>query len=542
MDLTIYRFLFSQAGSGRNRIVAATLIAGVANAAFMVIVNSVARDFSEISVRYFLMFILCIVIYVRSKRFALLGTTQVVQQNLAQTNLRIIDCVRRMGLDGFDEVGGRTIYRSLLEHGEIIYESSRMAVSATSGAIMLLFSSIYIYLLSPTAFWITLLVMGVGVMIYQLNQARTAAALRAYKANEVRFFTLLDHFLTGFKELKVNTRKGDDLYANFLESTLAETGRLKLETEKSFVSSIVLSQSLFFLLMGAMVFLLPNFELTTPETTIAIVAVVLFIAGPIGIIVDSIPMLSKARLAIDSLQRLEKELVRRDDHSNSPAGGGDGNFAEIVLQGVIYSYRQENQALFSLGPLDLTIRQGEVLFITGGNGSGKTTLMKLLAGLYYPHSGTIQLDGATLSRGDYGPYRELFSVIFTDFHLFDRLYGYRQADPARVEEWLRRLQIADKTGYSQEEGFNNLNLSTGQRKRIALICALIEDRPICLFDEVAADQDPEFREFFYRQFLPELKAQGKTIIAISHDDRYFDLADKMIKLECGTILRGSERI
>lgn len=540
MDLTIYRFLFSQAGARRTKIVTATLIAGVANAAFMVIVNSVARDFAEISVRYFLMFILCIVVYIQSKRYALLGTTQVVQQNLSQTNLRIIDNVRRMGLDGFDEIGGRTIYRSLIEHGEIIYESSRMAVSATSGAIMLLFSSIYIYLLAPAAFWITLLVIGVGVMVYQLNQSRTAAALRAYQANEVRFFALLDHFLSGFKELKVNTRKGDDLYSNFLEATLEETDRLKLNTERSFVSSIVLSQSLFFLLMGAMVFLLPNFELTTPETTIAIVAVVLFVAGPIGIIVDSIPMLSKARLAIDSLQRLEKELASRDDHSRQGEKASVSGFEQIVLKGVIYNYRREDQALFTLGPLDLTIRQGEILFITGGNGSGKTTLMKLLSGLYYPQSGIIQRDAAPLGRADYAPYRELFSVIFTDFHLFDRLYGYRQADPEQVEEWLRRLQIADKTGYSREEGFTNLNLSTGQRKRIALICALIEDRPICLFDEVAADQDPEFREFFYREFLPALKAQGKTIIAISHDDRYFDLADRMIKLECGSISRRSE--
>lgn len=536
MDLTIYRFLFGQAGEQRNRIMAATVIAGVANAAFMVIVNSVARNFSEISVRYFLLFILCIAIYVCAKRYALLGTTAVVQQNLSRANLRIIEKVRRVSLDGFDEVGERTIYRSLVEHGEIIYESSRMAVSATSGAIMLLFSSLYIYCLSPSAFWITLLVIVIGVMVYQLNQARTATALREYQDNEGRFFTLLDHFLAGFKELKVNTGKGDDLYDHFLEATLQETSRLKLNTERRFVSSIVLSQSLFFILMGAMVFILPNFELTTPETTIAIVAIVLFVAGPIGIIVDSIPMLSKARLAIDSLQNLEEELLRRDDHTTAPLSPEPGPFARINLRGVIYSYRRDEQSLFSLGPLDLDIRRGEILFITGGNGSGKTTLMKLLAGLYYPQSGIVQLDGATLRRSDYAAYRALFAVIFTDFHLFDRLYGYRQTDPAEVNDWLRRLEIADKTGYRRDEGFDNLNLSTGQRKRIALVCALIENRPICLFDEVAADQDPEFREYFYGRFLPELKAQGKTIVAISHDDRYFAHADRVIKLECGTLL------
>lgn len=540
MDLTIYKFLFSNAGVSRKRIIAATVISGSANAAFMVIVNSVASDFSEINVRYFLMFILCILIYVQAKKYALLGTSQVVQRNISQTTLRIISRARKMGLDDFDRIGAQTIYRSLLEHSEIIYESSRMAVSATAGAVMLFFSSIYIYLLSPAAFWIITLVLGVGIAIYQLNQAQTSVTIKKFRSHEVRFFRLLDHFLQGFKELKVNQRKGEDLYDNYLRKTLRETDDLKLKTEQGFVSSIILSQTLFFLLMGAMVFLLPNFELTTPETNIAIVAVVLFVAGPIGIIVDSIPMLSKARMAIDSLQELERELESHDDQSNGAVPPPLENFQQITLRDVLYSYRKDNQSLFSLGPLDLTIRQGQLLFITGGNGGGKTTLMKLLAGLYYPQSGSIQLDGNTLKRGDYGSYRTLFATIFTDFHLFDRLYGYRQTDPTEVERLLQRVQIADKTGYSQTGGFDNLDLSTGQRKRIALICALIEDRPICLFDEVAADQDPAFREFFYREFLPELKAQGKTVLAVSHDDRYFDVADELIKLECGKISRRSD--
>jgi putative ATP-binding cassette transporter len=263
---------------------------------------------------------------------------------------------------------------------------------------------------------------------------------------------------------------------------------------------------------------------------------VLFVAGPIGIIVDSIPMLSKARMAIDSLQKLEDKLAEHNDQTNQEQARPQTQFSQISLQKVLYSYTRDKHSLFHLGPLDLTINRGRILFITGGNGSGKTTLMKILAGLYYPQAGTIRLDQAPLKRSDYDTYRSLFSAIFTEFHLFDRLYGYRQTPIDKVQQLLRRFQIAEKTDYTAESGFENLDLSTGQRKRIALICALIEDRPICLFDEVAADQDPEFREFFYRTFLPELQSQGKTIIAISHDDRYFDVADTLIKLDCGTKL------
>ncbi|PLX80171.1 MAG: cyclic peptide export ABC transporter [Desulfuromonas sp.] len=533
MDLTIYRFLFRNAGAERTRILASTLVSGAANAAFMVVVNSVARDFSQISVRFFLMFIACLLAYVLAKKYALLETSRVVQHNLSQTNLRIIDKARKLGLDDFDRIGAQTIYRSLLEHNEIIYESSRMAVSASSGAVMLLFSSAYIYILSPVAFWIIALVLVTGIVIYQSLQAQTSAALRDFQANEERFFGILDHFLHGFKELKINHRKEHDLYENFLTTTLHKTDALKFKTEQGFVSSIILSQTLFFMLMGAVVFILPNYELTTPETTIAIVAVVLFVAGPIGIIVDSIPMLSKSRMAIDSLQRLEQRLEESDDLTSDQPVAPLESFEQISLHQLLYTYTKDRQALFSLGPLDLTIEPGQLLLVTGGNGSGKTTLMKLLAGLYFPQGGSISLNGKPLKRSDYGQYRSLFAAIFTDFHLFDRLYGYRQTDVEQVDRLLRRFQIADKTTYRQVLGFDNLDLSTGQRKRIALICALIENRPICLFDEVAADQDPPFREFFYREFLPELKQQGKTIIAISHDDRYFDVADHLVKLDCG---------
>ncbi len=535
MDLSIYHFLFKDAGHQRVRIVAASLIAGVANALFMVIVNTVASDFSEISIRHFLLFLLCIFIYILSKRFALLSTAQLVQANLSATHTRLIGQVNNLSLDSFDKIGSQTIYRSLVENSEIIYESSRMAVSAASGAVMLLCSAVYVYFLSPAAFWITVLALIVGISIYQVFQRQTAQALRRYKINETRFFTLLGHFLSGFKELKVNAGKHQDIYQHFLATNRDDGKTLKNETEKGFVSSIILSQTLFFMLIGCIAFLLPTYNLTTPETTIAIVAVVLFISGPIGIIVDSIPMLSKARMAIEDLNLLEKNLQDADDRTSSSRPAMIQRFQEIRLENVSYSYQKNAHALFQLGPLNLSIKQGEILFVTGGNGSGKTTLMKLLAGLYFPQGGAIKVDGTTVTRSLYHGYRSLFSVIFTDFHLFDRLYGYRQVEAERIEALLQQFHIADKTGYSQEQGFETLDLSTGQRKRIALVNAMIEDRPVCLFDEVAADQDPAFREYYYRTFLPQLKAAGKTIIAISHDDRYFDVADHLLTLECGVI-------
>lgn len=190
--------------------------------------------------------------------------------------------------------------------------------------------------------------------------------------------------------------------------------------------------------------------------------------------------------------------------------------------------------------MNLVITAGEVLFIVGGNGSGKSTLMKVLTGLYPATAGELRVDGRSLGPENVAAYREMYSPIFSDFHLFSRLYGLLDVDDQAVLDLLRQMQISDKTSF-QNGRFTKRDLSTGQRKRLAMIVALLEDRPICLFDEWAADQDPEFRRYFYEELIPSLKRRGKTVIAVSHDDRYFHCADRVVTLEYGKI-RASQRM
>jgi putative ATP-binding cassette transporter len=180
-------------------------------------------------------------------------------------------------------------------------------------------------------------------------------------------------------------------------------------------------------------------------------------------------------------------------------------------------------------------RSGEIVFITGGNGSGKTTLMKLLAALYRPDSGHIVLGDIALSPATEAWIRDQISIIFSDFHLFRRLYGLGTQDPERVAALLREMQIDQKTAI-QGDSFTTINLSTGQRKRLALIVTILEDKPVVIFDEWAADQDPSFRRKFYEEILPGLKAKGKIVICVTHDDRYFDVADRRLKMEFGRMV------
>jgi putative ATP-binding cassette transporter len=192
-----------------------------------------------------------------------------------------------------------------------------------------------------------------------------------------------------------------------------------------------------------------------------------------------------------------------------------------------------------VGPLDLELRPGELLFVVGGNGSGKTTMAKLLTGLYAPEGGQLLWNGAAVTDQNREAYRNTFSAIFADFHLFENLRGVPSEElTGAVEEYLRLFSLEKKLQIVDGR-FSTTSLSTGQRKRLAMLVALLEDRPFYLFDEWAADQDPEFREVFYRKLLPELAARGKGVVVITHDDRFFHLAHRVIKLEYGRLVAAA---
>jgi putative ATP-binding cassette transporter len=250
----------------------------------------------------------------------------------------------------------------------------------------------------------------------------------------------------------------------------------------------------------------------------------------VSAIFDLLPLIARGRIALDRIAALALEPV--------VAGGpASAAFDRLVLDGVAHAYhREQEDDRFVLGPIDLTIRRGELIFIVGGNGSGKTTLAKLITGLYAPEAGAIELDGEPVDDAGRDGYRQLFSAVFAEFHVFDALLGVASDDrtAARIAHYLRRLHLDRKVSITGGV-LSTTALSTGQRKRLALLVAYLEDRPIYVFDEWAADQDPAFKAVFYLELLRELRELGKTVIVISHDDRYFHVADRVLRLESGRL-------
>jgi putative pyoverdin transport system ATP-binding/permease protein len=253
-------------------------------------------------------------------------------------------------------------------------------------------------------------------------------------------------------------------------------------------------------------------------------------------LLNQIPAMERAYLAAERIEELGFSLSTAKPESLAPSSTPDTNWQQLELVNVTHSYRQDGgTAEFQLGPINLTIYPGELIFLIGGNGSGKTTLVKLLMGLYEPEAGEIRVDDKLVTMAERDDYRQQFSAVFYDFYLFERLFGIEAKQiEAESQKYLDLLQLSHKLEIKNGR-LSTVDLSQGQRKRLALLNAYLENRPIYIFDEWAADQDPQFKQIFYYELVPELKSRGKTVIVISHDDRYYGLADRLIKLESGQI-------
>ena len=259
-----------------------------------------------------------------------------------------------------------------------------------------------------------------------------------------------------------------------------------------------------------------------------------YMVGPLESVLGSLPTM---KLAIISARHMEDTVAGLSQQEHVARSHEARHFRSLALQGVEHQYYNEvNSRSFMLGPVNLAFAPGELVYLVGGNGSGKTTLAKLLVGLYRPEAGQILVDGVPVTDADRDHYRQTFSAVFSDFHLFDSILdGVSPAFDERGNAWLARLGLEHKVQI-RNGAFTTRSLSQGQRKRLALVVACLEDRPFLVFDEWAADQDPVFRETFYGELLPELRAMGKTVLVISHDDRYFHLADRLVRMAHGQVV------
>lgn len=485
-----------------------------------------------------MLFLVALFLFIKSQIYVTTIITGEVEAVIHRLRTRLIDDVRRSELPAIERIGRSRIVATITRDTAVLTQASNTLCYSIQAPVLLAFVAIYIAYLSLPAFALSVAIVSLAGAIFHFRSRRLTVERSKAAEEERRLFDRLGDFIDGFKEVRLHSTRSDDLFADAAAVSSAAADS-KIRTQAETFRQIVSAQSYMYVLLGTVVFVAPVLSASfggnsITETTTAL----LFVIGAFFSMVQSIPVLLNANAAADRLHQLETDLqatvLPYDEHLKELK-----HFGTIEMRDVVFSYVDRfSDTPFRIGPIDFTLRSGDLVFITGGNGSGKSTFLRVLAGLYPPDSGEIVVDGLRVDDRTRDAYRGLMSAIFYDYHLFHRLYGIAEPDPAEMQRLLQQFRLENKTGLSHGE-FRTIELSSGQGRRLALIVSLLEKRPILLLDEWTAEQDPEFRRKFYEELVPELNRAGITLVAVTHDERYLDelkISAHRIRMEEGRIV------
>ncbi|HEV3457572.1 MAG TPA: cyclic peptide export ABC transporter [Thermoanaerobaculia bacterium] len=508
-------------------------IAGLSNALVLAIINKVVElggGVGSQGIWYLLLFLVTIGIYNIAQRHVMAEATTEIENLLHRLRVRLADKIRHCDLQPLEGIGRSQIYASVNKETQSISQASGLIVVGYQAAILLFFMLFYLAWLSTTALLMYVGFTGAAIFLYLQRMGNFNSELHASMVRENTLFDSFTDLLDGFKEVKMNPKRSEAVFKHLADAS-AHATEMRVKTQTWIAHQFIFSQMTFYLLVAVMVFLLPRLLDSYGAVVVKTTTTVLFLIGPVTNLVSSIPVFATANAAAENIDALEA-LLDQSAYVPPAREAEMPSFQAIRFQGVTFQYQDPRTASwFTVGPVDLELRRGETVFITGGNGSGKSTFLKLLTALYYPKQGVIRVDNVALAASNYEAYRKLFTAIFSDYHLFSRLYGLA-VEPDQVAALLQTLELEGKVRYGDDR-FDTLELSTGQKKRLALLVSLLEDAPIYVFDEWAAEQDPHFRRRFYEEILPDLKRRGKLVVAVTHDDRYFHVAERVLKMEEG---------
>jgi putative pyoverdin transport system ATP-binding/permease protein len=408
---------------------------------------------------------------------------------------------------------------------------------AMNGA-MLVGCSLYLAWLSWPFFLGAASVTLFGGLVAKVLHDRAFRIILAARDARARLFEHFRSLTGGLKELMMHRGRREALVGEKIRAAADDYRRSNLTATTHYTLAEAWMQGLYHGLIGLLLFAFPLITRPSPEALTAYVFAMVYMMAPLWTIIGSVPALARGQVALDKIEALGV-FLDSPDVAGAPVDGAEPADGELLIRmkQVVFAYDRTDPttAAFSLGPLDFRLRAGELVFVAGGNGSGKSTFLKVLTGLYPPQQGEIWLGDTRVSDRTREWYREHFSVVFADCFVFDTLLGLSGPHlEVAASHYLQLLQLDHRVRLRSGE-FSTTALSHGQRKRLALLTAYLEDRPFYIFDEWAAEQDPQYKDVFYSKLLPELRQRGKGIVVITHDDRYFHLSDRILKLEDGGV-------
>jgi putative ATP-binding cassette transporter len=481
-----------------------------------------------------LAFVVLIIVYRFVQTRLLRKSAKAIEDALHEQRMRVAQKVLRLDLSDLHHSSRSALLDGMARHYESVSQAIMPMLSGFQNGILLILIIGFLFWQSIIAGTLTVVFVALIIQYYLHREGELKEQMQGAATADAALRANAEDLVDGFKELRLSQKKQDAIYAE-MEQLSAEVARRRTSGSGVIADLVILSGSTAFMLGATVVFILPLVTGLIGTELSAIVTTELFVLGPLGAFVRAAEPLSIARFALNGIDEFERSLDARVKPVQT-ASTKRAMFRYLHMDRVSYAHKRAfDEAGFTIKDVTLEVIPGELTFITGSNGSGKTTLLRVLTGLYGAREGAITVNGSLIADEHMEEYRHLFSTVFADFHTFKKPYGLDEAGLETFRQYASDLGIADKLPPDFQNGYDPEALSTGQRKRLALSLALAEARPVLVLDEWAADQDPSYRERFYREILPRIKATGKAIIAVTHDERYFDLADRRYHMQDGQL-------
>jgi putative pyoverdin transport system ATP-binding/permease protein len=514
-------------------------LSGACNAGLLAMINKVLDEPTSAAGLFIATFVGLVVGKILTSFFSQYALTRFSQEIIASLRQDLVHKILNVPLRRLEEIGSPRLMVALTEDVLNITQALLGIPVVAVNIAILLGGGVYLGYLSITM----LLVLGVfciiGAAVYRFFINTGFHFLNLAREVEDRLFGYFRGLTEGVKELKLHRNRRGVFLADNIRPTTEEYQQHNIAAELRFITAQSWTHLLLFAAMGLLLFVVPKMEQISPKAMSGYIITILYLMGPLAGVLSYVSLYGRGNVALHKVQQLGISLAEHStDLCPISTSSRDPGFHRLELLNITHSYHRENEdTQFVLGPISVALEAGEVVFLVGGNGSGKSTLAKIITGLYPPETGELRLNGRPVTEQTRDDYRQLFSAVFADFYLFDSLLGLESSNlDAEAGRYLRELHL-DRKVKIQNGTLSTTALSQGQRKRLALLTAYLEDRPFYMFDEWASDQDPMFKEIFYTQIIPSLKARGKTVLVITHDDKYFHLADRLLKLDYGRLIQ-----
>ena len=519
-------------------VVLAGLLSGACNAGLLALINTALHTAGASSPPFIWRFAGLGLIKLVTSALSRVLLARFSHRTIADLRLALSRKILAAPLPHVEAIGVPRILVTLTDDIQDIRTALLNIPSVALNIAILLGCAIYLGWLSWRVLLFLLGFLLLGACCYRVLGGRALRALQHAREAQDTLFHHVRALLEGLKELKLHGRRREAFLSHHLHAATDAYQHHSVVAMTRFIMADSWSQLVFYVPVGLLLFALPFVHTLSPQILTGYVLTTLYLVGPLGALMNALPFFGRAIVALQKVEALGLSLTAGSTQENVVAHPASiRSWKRLELQDVVYAYPRElGDNHFTLGPMHWTLYPGELIFLSGGNGSGKSTFVKLLTGLYAPNTGEIRLDGQPITEENREWYRQLFSVVFSDFYLFENLLGLASAGlDAQAQHYLEQLQLDHKIQI-RDGVLSTTALSQGERKRLALLTAYLEDRHIYIFDEWAADQDPQFKDIFYTTLLPALQAQGKTVLVISHDERYFVLADRLLKLDDGKLI------